>query len=83
MTLAASRAAFERAKRLSPGGVHSPVRAFRAVGGDPIYIREARGPLIVGEDGTEYVDYVSSWGPMIVGHAHPKVVEAVCSAAHR
>jgi glutamate-1-semialdehyde 2,1-aminomutase len=72
---------FERAKRLIPGGVNSPVRAFKAVGGEPVFVREARGATIVGEDGAEYVDYVGSWGPMILGHSHPEVVKAVTDQA--
>ena len=78
-----SKALFDRAERLMPGGVNSPVRAFRAVGGDPIFIKEAAGSKIYGADGAEYVDYVGSWGPAILGHAHPKVVAAVSSAAER
>ena len=66
-----------------PGGVNSPVRAVRAVGGDPVFVREARGAYLVGADGREYVDYVSSWGPMILGHAHPDVVKAIKGAADR
>jgi glutamate-1-semialdehyde 2,1-aminomutase len=72
---------FERASRILPGGVNSPVRAFRAVGGHPIFVKAARGAELIGADGTAYVDYVGSWGPMIAGHAHPKVVEAVQRAA--
>lgn len=68
---------FERAKRLIPGGVNSPVRAFKAVGGSPVFIREAKGAKLVGEDGQEYVDYVGSWGPMILGHGHPEVQKVV------
>ena len=78
-----SRELFARAQKLMPGGVNSPVRAFRAVGGEPIFIREAHGATLVGADGTEYVDYVGSWGPMIVGHAHPEVVRAIVAAATR
>ncbi|MDH5676402.1 MAG: glutamate-1-semialdehyde 2,1-aminomutase [Myxococcales bacterium] len=74
---------FERASKLLPGGVNSPVRAFRAVGGQPIFIREAHGAELVGADGSSYVDYVGSWGPMILGHAHPEVVAAVQEAASR
>ncbi|MGB5813164.1 MAG: glutamate-1-semialdehyde 2,1-aminomutase [Polyangiales bacterium] len=81
MTDAVSEALFARACRVIPGGVNSPVRAFRAVGGEPIFIREAHGPYLVGADGTEYVDYIGSWGPMILGHAHPDVVAAIQSAA--
>src|SRR5437868_11148143 len=74
---------FERSQALIPGGVNSPVRAFRAVGGVPVFFREGRGARLVDEDGREYVDYVGSWGPLILGHAHPAVVEAVCSSAAR
>ena len=72
-----SKTLFERAQKVIVGGVNSPVRAFRAVGGDPPFIRSAKGARITDEDGTEYIDYVGSWGPAILGHAHPAVVEAV------
>lgn len=72
---------FARAQGLLPGGVNSPVRAFRAVGGDPVFVARARGSRLWGADGAEYVDYVGSWGPAILGHAHPEVVEAVRRAA--
>ncbi|MFO0548483.1 MAG: glutamate-1-semialdehyde 2,1-aminomutase [Polyangiaceae bacterium] len=78
-----SRALFERALRSIPGGVNSPVRAFRAVGGDPVFIQRAEGARLYGADGTAYIDYVGSWGPMILGHAHPDVVRAVQRAAER
>ncbi|MBF0623291.1 MAG: glutamate-1-semialdehyde 2,1-aminomutase [Magnetococcales bacterium] len=71
----------QRACRVIPGGVNSPVRAFKSVGGTPPFIRSALGARVVDVDGREYVDYVGSWGPMIVGHAHPEVVEAVQKAA--
>ncbi|MFZ1865650.1 MAG: glutamate-1-semialdehyde 2,1-aminomutase [Polyangiales bacterium] len=74
---------FARASKVIPGGVNSPVRAFRAVGGEPIFIREAHGPVLVGADGTEYIDYVGSWGPIILGHAHPDVVDAIRKAAEK
>ena len=74
---------FARARALMPGGVNSPVRAFRAVGGDPVFVREAHGAEIIGADGTRYIDYVASWGPMIAGHAHPDVVRAIQRAAER
>src|SRR5438045_416928 len=74
---------FERAQALIPGGVNSPVRAFRAVGGGPLFIAKAAGAEIVDADGRSYIDYVSSWGPMILGHAHPEVVAAIQSAASR
>ncbi|HEX6995845.1 MAG TPA: glutamate-1-semialdehyde 2,1-aminomutase [Gammaproteobacteria bacterium] len=78
-----SRRWFARAERVTPGGVDSPVRAFGAVGGTPLVIREAHGATIVDVDGREYVDFVGSWGPLILGHAHPKVVEAVAAACAR
>lgn len=74
---------FEEAKQYIPGGVNSPVRAFGSVGATPIFIQEARGAKLYDVDGKEYVDYVLSWGPMILGHAHPQIVEAVCRAAGR
>ncbi|HEX8793069.1 MAG TPA: glutamate-1-semialdehyde 2,1-aminomutase [Polyangiaceae bacterium] len=78
-----SRALFERASRVIPGGVNSPVRAFRAVGGSPVFVSRAEGAYLYGADDRRYVDYVGSWGPMILGHAHPAVVEAVRDAATR
>jgi glutamate-1-semialdehyde 2,1-aminomutase len=74
---------FELAQRVIPGGVNSPVRAFRAVGGTPRFMVEGSGPYLTDADGVQYVDLVSSWGPMILGHAHPAVVEAVQRAAAR
>jgi glutamate-1-semialdehyde 2,1-aminomutase len=74
---------FARAQKLIPGGVNSPVRAFKAVGGTPLFIRNAEGARIWDADGNSYVDYVGSWGPMILGHAYPPVVEAVQRAAER
>jgi len=76
-----SRKLHKRAEQLIPGGVNSPVRAFRAVGGEPLYIVRGQGSHIWDADGNEYVDYVGSWGPLILGHAAPTVVEAVISAA--
>lgn len=70
-----------RAERVIPGGVNSPVRAFRSVGGSPVFIQRAEGAYLYGADGKKYVDYVGSWGPMILGHAHPAIVEAITSAA--
>jgi glutamate-1-semialdehyde 2,1-aminomutase len=72
-----SKAWFERAQKVIVGGVNSPVRAFRAVGGEPPFIARASGARLVDEDGKEYIDYVGSWGPAILGHSHPAVVEAV------
>jgi glutamate-1-semialdehyde 2,1-aminomutase len=83
MSRARSQELFERAQRVIPGGVNSPVRAFRSVGGDPLFIARAHGSRLVDADGNEYVDYVGSWGPMICGHAHPKILEAVHAAAGR
>jgi glutamate-1-semialdehyde 2,1-aminomutase len=76
-----SQALFARAQRCMPGGVNSPVRAFRAVGGTPVFFREGAGAWLTDVDGNRYVDHVGSWGPLILGHAHPKVVEAVAEAA--
>jgi glutamate-1-semialdehyde 2,1-aminomutase len=76
-----SAALFARAQRVTPGGVNSPVRAFRAVGGSPRFMASGRGPYLYDADGREYVDLVCSWGPTILGHAHPAVVEAVRRAA--
>lgn len=72
-----SSALFEKACRLIPGGVNSPVRAFRAVGGEPRFIARAQGSRLWDEDGNVYTDYIGSWGPMILGHGHPAIVEAV------
>ncbi len=74
---------FEEAQRLIPGGVNSPVRAFKSVGGVPIFIERAEGSRIYDVDGRSYIDYVGSWGPMIVGHAHPRVLEALREALAR
>lgn len=75
-----SKSLFEKAKQFIPGGVNSPVRAFRAVGGNPLFISKARGAYLYDEDGNEYIDLINSWGPMILGHAHPMVEEAVKEA---
>lgn len=72
---------FENACAVIPGGVNSPVRAFKSVGGTPVFIDHAKGPFLFGANGQRYIDYVGSWGPMILGHADPDVVEAVQSAA--
>ncbi|MCA9962052.1 MAG: aminotransferase class III-fold pyridoxal phosphate-dependent enzyme, partial [Anaerolineales bacterium] len=74
---------FAEAKELLPGGVDSPVRAFRAVGGQPIFIDHAAGAYLVDVDGNRYIDYVLSWGPLILGHAQPQVVAALQAAAAR
>ena len=78
-----TRDLFLQAKRVIPGGVNSPVRAFQAVGGTPIFIRGAAGSRVVDEDGGEYIDYIASWGPMILGHGRPEVVAAIREAAGR
>jgi glutamate-1-semialdehyde 2,1-aminomutase len=74
---------FDRAKRVLPGGVNSPVRAFRAVGGTPFFVARAEGARLFDADGKSYLDYVCSWGPLILGHAHPAVLAAVREAAQR
>ena len=76
-----SSALFARAKELIPGGVNSPVRAFRSVGADPLFITKASGCRITDADGNEFIDYVGSWGPMILGHCRPEIVKAVQDAA--
>ena len=72
-----SSALFAQAEKVIPGGVNSPVRAFGAVGGTPIFIQKAQGPYLIDEDGNQYIDYINSWGPMILGHAFQPVVDAV------
>jgi glutamate-1-semialdehyde 2,1-aminomutase len=72
-----SKALFEKSQRVIPGGVNSPVRAFRAVGGTPIFFSEARGAYLWDVDGNKFIDYVGSWGPAVLGHAHPDVVRVV------
>lgn len=81
MNIQKSIALFQQAQELLPGGVDSPVRAFRAVGGQPLFIERGEGPYLYDVDGNRYIDYVLSWGPLITGHAHPMVVEAVQQAA--
>lgn len=83
LTLHRSQALFEEAQQLMPGGVNSPVRAFRGVGGNPIFIDRANGPYLFDVDGNRYLDYVQSWGPMILGHGYPSVLEAVTRASMR
>src|SRR4029079_8575095 len=78
-----SQELFDRAQRVIPGGVNSPVRAFRAVGGTPRFMVSGHGPYLTDADGREYVDLVCSWGPMVLVHAHPAVVEALQTAAAR
>ena len=78
---ATSEALFARAQRVIPGGVSSPVRAFKSVGGTPVFLRRGEGAHVIDEDGNRYVDYCLAWGPLILGHAHPAVVEATIGAA--
>ena len=66
---------FEEAKKVIPGGVNSPVRAFKSVGGTPIFIKKAKGAYLFDEDDNKYIDYISSWGPMILGHAKKEIIE--------
>lgn len=77
ITYTRSSALFTAAQRVIPGGVNSPVRAFKSVGGNPIFFKKAKGAYLIDEDDNTYIDYINSWGPMILGHAHPKVVEAI------
>jgi glutamate-1-semialdehyde 2,1-aminomutase len=81
MTTQRSNQLFEQAKKRIPGGVNSPVRAFKSVGRNPLFIQRASGSKVSDVDGNEYIDYVGSWGPMILGHSHPRVIEAVQKAA--
>ncbi len=74
---------FELAQRHIPGGVNSPVRAFKGVGGEPVFVDSAAGPYLFDPDGKRYIDYVGSWGPMVLGHAHPEVIEAVAEVIHK
>jgi glutamate-1-semialdehyde 2,1-aminomutase len=83
LSLEWSRALYREAQDLMPGGVNSPVRAFRAVGGEPVFIERGEGAYLYDVDSNRYLDYIGSWGPMILGHAHPAVVEAVTRAARR
>ena len=78
-----NRALFERAQEVIPGGVNSPVRAFGSVGGTPYFVAHARGPYVYDVEGNRYIDYVQSYGPTILGHAHPAVTQAVQTAAER
>ena len=78
-----SHALFARAQQLMPGGVNSPARAFGAVGGEPIVIQRGEGPYLFDVDGNRYIDYIGSWGPMILGHAHPRVTAAIHAAVDR
>src|SRR5215210_5801676 len=77
MNIRKSQELFERAKTSIPGGVNSPVRAFKSVGGTPVFIKKAKSAYLYDEDGNKYIDYSNSWGPMILGHAYEPVVEAI------
>ncbi len=80
MSIDNSRSLFKQANKFIPGGVNSPVRAFKAVGGDPIFIKSAKGAFMYDEDGNQYIELINSWGPMILGHAHEKIEEALRGA---
>ena len=82
-SISESESAFLKARQLMPGGVSSPVRAFKAVGGTPVFIKEASGCILTDIDGNDYIDYVGSYGPMIVGHANERVVAALSKAIGR
>ena len=77
MEISESKKLFNRAQEVIPGGVNSPVRAFKSVGGSPIFVRSANGAYLYDENNNRYIDFISSWGPMILGHAHPEVVQAI------
>src|SRR4051812_25637610 len=81
MNRAQSEKLFAEALNYIPGGVNSPVRAFRAVGGHPFFVNRAKGAHVFDVDGNDYIDYVCTWGPAILGHAHPKIIRAVQQAA--
>ena len=80
MNISKSKALFSKAQNFIPGGVNSPVRAFRAVGGDPLFIKKADGAYLYDEDGNQFIELINSWGPMLLGHNHPKVRDAVIKA---
>src|SRR5436853_6699859 len=77
MNTTRSKELFERAQQSIPGGVNSPVRAFKSVGGTPIFIKKAKGAYLYDEDGNRYIDYINSWGPMILGHAYEPLIKAI------
>src|SRR5258706_11519121 len=83
MNISNSKSLFERAQKSIPGGVNSPVRAFRGVGGTPLFMEVAKGAYIWDADGNRYIDYVGSWGPFILGHSHAVVTEAIIKQAER
>src|SRR2546423_12888528 len=77
MNISRSKQLFARAQRSIPGGVNSPVRAFKAVGGTPLFIKKAKGAYLYDADDNKYIDYIASWGPMILGHAYQPVIKAI------
>jgi glutamate-1-semialdehyde 2,1-aminomutase len=77
VTRAKSEELFRRAQAVIPGGVNSPVRAFRSVGGNPVFIARGEGSHVSDVDGNEYIDYVGSWGPLLLGHRHPAILQAL------
>src|SRR3989337_4508607 len=81
MNITTSQKLFERAQQSIPGGVNSPVRAFKSVGGTPLFIKKAKGAYLYDADYNQYIDYINSWGPMILGHAHEPVVKAIQARA--
>ena len=83
MNLATSQKLFDRAVRVIPGGVNSPVRACKSVDAEPIFVHNAEGCLIFDADGNRYIDYICSWGPLILGHRYPAVIEAITSVLGR
>ncbi len=83
LPLSKSHAAFARAQQLIPGGVNSPARAFGAVGGEPLFIARGEGAYLFDIDGNRLIDFIGSWGPMILGHAHPRVTQALVETAQR
>src|SRR6187455_1306083 len=83
MSRTRSQSAFGRARKVIPGGVNSPARAFGGVGGEPIFFERGEGAYLYDLDGNRFIDYIGSWGPMILGHAHPKVREAIHAAVDR
>ena len=82
-TYARSSKLFSAAKKVIPGGVNSPVRAFKSVGGEPIFIDKAKGAYLFDADENQYIDFIASWGPMILGHAHQEVVNAITVSAQK
>ena len=80
MSITRSQSIFERAKQVIPGGVNSPVRACRSVGADPLFVAQGDGAMIVDADGNRYIDLIGSWGPLILGHSHPEILEAIAEA---